>query len=214
MEIIKYPSRSVWSKIIERPHIEAATLSDSVARILDDVRLRGDIAVKEYVKQFQNSDIDTTEVSVGAAFLGRLDGNGLNFTSAGAVPGEATSISDEGNNNPYFINYLPVTITLGQITVSGDDDSVFMTPTEYLQVLDPNGAYVTARYTYISKEYLDDEYEEEAPSYYSLIGWWERGHVGEEGYNRNNVELKPGFGFLGRLDGNGLKFNFPAAYTK
>lgn len=157
---------------------------------------------------------DTTEVSVGAAFLGRLDGNGLNFTSAGAVPGEATSISDEGNNNPYFINYLPVTITLGQITVSGDDDSVFMTPTEYLQVLDPNGAYVTARYTYISKEYLDDEYEEEAPSYYSLIGWWERGHVGEEGYNRNNVELKPGFGFLGRLDGNGLKFNFPAAYTK
>ncbi len=64
MEIIKYPSRSVWSKIIERPHIEAATLSDSVARILDDVRLRGDIAVKEYVKQFQNSDIDTTEVSV------------------------------------------------------------------------------------------------------------------------------------------------------
>ena len=155
---------------------------------------------------------DNVSVNVGSAFLGSLSGNSLNFTSAGEVPSESTAVSDNGNFNPYFINYLPKTITLGDITVSADGD--FMTPDEYLQVLSPNGAYVTARYTYVSKDYLDDEYEEEAPAYYTLIGWWEYNHVGEEGYSRNNVELAPGFGFLGSLSGNGLNFNFPAAYTK
>ena len=126
------------------------------------------------------------------------------------MPSASTAVSDNGNFNPYFINYLPKTIRLGDVTVSADGD--FMTPDEYLQVLSPNGAYVTARYTYVSKDYLDDEYEEDAPNYYSLIGWWEYNHVGEEGYSRNNVELAPGFGFLGSLSGNGLNFNFPAAY--
>ena len=152
------------------------------------------------------------EVSIGTAFLGRLNGNDIKFTSSGEVSSEATAISDNGNKNPFFLNYLPITITLGQITVDGATENEFMFPTEYLQVLNPNGSAVVARYTYVSVAYLKDEYEDEWADHAGLVGWWVRGHVGEDGYRADDVELEPGFSFLGRLNGNGLKFNFPAAY--
>ena len=157
---------------------------------------------------------DTKEVAVGTAFLGKLMGNSLKFTSSGEVPTISTQISDEGNFNPFFLNYLPVQITLGQITVEGATEDDFMVPSaEYLQVLNPNGSAVTARYTYVSVAYLKDEYEDEWEDYVALVGWWDRGFIGVEGHKRDSVTLNPGSSFLGKLMGNGLKFNFPAAAT-
>ena len=153
------------------------------------------------------------EIAVGTAFLGLLKGNEVKFTSSGEVPSVATSISDEGNKNPFFLNYLPKTITLSNITVEGATEDEFMVPgAEYLQVLNPNGSAVTARYTFVSVAYLKDEYEDEWQDYADLVGWWNYGHIGEDGQQAGAVELKPGFSFLGLLKGNGLKFNFPAAY--
>ena len=155
---------------------------------------------------------DNKEIDVGTAFLGSLAGNDLKFTSSGEVPAESTQISDGGNFNPFFLNYLPTTITLGQITVEGAGEDDFMIPgPEYLQVLNPNGSAVTARYTYVSVAYLKDEYEDEWADYVELVGWWDRGYVGVDGHKRDSVSLAPGFSFLGSLAGNGLKFNFPAA---
>lgn len=155
---------------------------------------------------------DNKEIAVGTAFLGSLKGNNLKFTSSGEVPVVSTQISDGGNFNPFFLNYLPVQITLGQVTVEGADDGDFMVPgSEYLQVLEPNGSAVSARYTYVSVDYLKDEYEDEWENYVELVGWWDRGFVGEEGHKRDSLPLTPGFSFLGSLKGNGLKFNFPAA---
>ena len=157
---------------------------------------------------------DSKEIAVGTAFLGKLNGNSLKFTSSGQVPNTSTSISDDGNKNPFFLNYLPITITLGQITVEGADEDDFMVPgLEYLQVLNPNGSAVTARYVYVSVAYLKDEYEDEWEDYVSLVGWWDRGYIGVEGHKRDSVSLAPGFSFLGKLNGNGLKFNFPAAVS-
>ena len=157
---------------------------------------------------------DSKEVAVGTAFLGALKGNELKFTSSGEVPTVSTQISDGGNNNPFFLNYLPTQITLGQITVDGAAEDEFMFPgPEYLQVLNPNGSAVTARYTYVSVAYLKDEYEDEWADYAELVGWWDRGYIGVEGHKRDSVTLAPGFSFLGALKGNGLKFNFPAAAT-
>ena len=154
------------------------------------------------------------EIDVGTAFLGSLKGNELKFTSSGEVPNASTYITDGGNYNPFFLNYLPTTITLGQITVEGADEDEFMVPgSEYLQVLNPNGSAVTARYTYVSVAYLKDEYEDEWADYADLVGWWDRGYVGVEGHRRDSVSLTPGFSFLGSLKGNGLKFNFPAAVS-
>jgi len=160
-------------------------------------------------------------ITVGTAFLGYLDGNELNFTSAGEVPTYSTSFNDGGNHNPFFLNYLPVEIDLMDITVSADGD--FMTPgTEYLQVLNPNGSAVTARYTYVSEDFLKDEYEDDWEDYDWAIGWWiydrnvEVTDLIEAGDSSNklargDVKLAPGASFLGYLDGNELDFNFPAA---
>ena len=157
---------------------------------------------------------DDKEIAVGTAFLGKLKGNNLRFTSSGQVPMVSTQISDNGNNNPFFLNYLPVQITLGQITVEGATEEDFMVPgSEYLQVLEPNGSAVSARYTYVSVAYLKDEYGNEWADHTNELGWWDRGYVGVAGHNRDGETLDPGFSFLGKLKGNYLKFNFPAAST-
>ena len=63
MEIIKYPARESWSHIVERPHLDAQTLSDTVSALLSDIRRRGDAAVRECVERFQGVALDRFEVS-------------------------------------------------------------------------------------------------------------------------------------------------------
>jgi len=58
MEIIKYPPRKEWAKIIVRPVIDHAHLFESVKNILEDVRLNGDKAVATYGKQFDKVELD------------------------------------------------------------------------------------------------------------------------------------------------------------
>lgn len=63
MKIIKYPARDSWSHIVERPHLDAQTLSDTVSALLSDIRRRGDAAVRECVERFQGVSLDRFEVS-------------------------------------------------------------------------------------------------------------------------------------------------------
>lgn len=63
MEIIKHPARESWSHIVERPHLDAQTLSDTVSALLSDIRRRGDAAVRECVERFQGVALDRFEVS-------------------------------------------------------------------------------------------------------------------------------------------------------
>ena len=46
MNIIRYPERSDWAKIVERPHLDVSQLNDTVASVLADIKKRGDYAVK------------------------------------------------------------------------------------------------------------------------------------------------------------------------
>ena len=46
MHIIRYPERSEWKKIVERPHLDVSELNQTVAAVLADVKTRGDEAVK------------------------------------------------------------------------------------------------------------------------------------------------------------------------
>ena len=171
----------------------------------------------DYAKKLTSAN--DPDIVVGTAFLGYLGGNDLNFTSSGEVPTESTAFNDNGNHNPFFMNYLPVTIDLMDITVSADGD--FMTPgTEYLQVLNPNGSAVVARYTYVSEDFLKDEFEDEWANYEWAIGWWNfdrnipsliEASDNSKQLKRGDVTLDPGASFLGYLGGNGLSFNFPAA---
>ena len=52
MNIIRYPEKSEWKKIVERPHLDVSQLNQTVASVLADVRQRGDEAVKGYELKF------------------------------------------------------------------------------------------------------------------------------------------------------------------
>ena len=63
MNIIRYPERSEWSEIVERPHLDVSTLNETVAAVLADVRQRGDEAVKGYELKFDHVDLASLQVS-------------------------------------------------------------------------------------------------------------------------------------------------------
>lgn len=63
MNIIKYPAKNAWAKIAERPHLDVSQLNNIVAHVLDDVKARGDEAVKLYEQNFDHVQLDSLAVS-------------------------------------------------------------------------------------------------------------------------------------------------------
>jgi len=63
MNIIEFPAREDWAKIVERPHLDVTELNATVAAVLADVKTRGDEAVKGYELKFDHVDLDTLAVS-------------------------------------------------------------------------------------------------------------------------------------------------------
>lgn len=70
MEIITYPDRRQWSSIIERPRLDISQLNDTVSKVLNDVRLNGDEAVKVYEQKFDKvslASLSVTETEINDA---------------------------------------------------------------------------------------------------------------------------------------------------
>jgi len=63
MKIRRYPTRDEWQDIVRRPHIDLSTLQATVKGVLDDVKSRGDAAIKEYEKKFDHVELDGLAVS-------------------------------------------------------------------------------------------------------------------------------------------------------
>ena len=63
MRIIKYPSRNDWKEIIERPHLDVSQLNATVANVLQDIRTKGDEAVKFYEEKFDHVQLSSLAVS-------------------------------------------------------------------------------------------------------------------------------------------------------
>ena len=63
MNIIRYPQKEQWNDIIMRPHTDVSELNDTVARILKDVKTRGDEAVREYEKRFDHATLAALAVT-------------------------------------------------------------------------------------------------------------------------------------------------------
>lgn len=63
MQIIKYPQPSEWCKIVERPQLDTLSLHAKVKQILDDIRLEGDVAVRNYSRQFDGVELEALEVT-------------------------------------------------------------------------------------------------------------------------------------------------------
>jgi len=63
MKIFEYPQQSQWKEITQRPHLDVSMLNATVKAILDDIRQRGDSAVKEYEQKFDHATLDSLQVS-------------------------------------------------------------------------------------------------------------------------------------------------------
>ena len=63
MKTFLYPDKSVWASIVERPHLDVSTLTSTVQAVLDDVKARGDEAVKEYELKFDKAVLEQLAVT-------------------------------------------------------------------------------------------------------------------------------------------------------
>lgn len=63
MEIIKYPGREEWEKLAKRPALDVTTLFDTVRNILEEIRIGGDLAVKQYEEKFDKVVLSSLQIS-------------------------------------------------------------------------------------------------------------------------------------------------------
>ena len=188
-----------------------------------------------YDKLIEGED-DTLKVKTavtfpnGAAFLGVFSsGHSLRLVSNGEVVVCSTAFLTDEATAPLFVNFLPVDIDLSDITIpgffdEGEDEYVYMDPrSEWIRDLDWDTSATKAEYTYISREYIIDNVDEEDPDQYAwAIGWWQ--HDSSARYDKliegeddtlkikTAVPVKAGTGFLGVFSsGHSLSVTFPSA---
>jgi histidinol dehydrogenase len=63
MKIYRYPKRTLWGEITSRPRLDLTQLNETVSTVLNDVRQRGDEAVKEYELKFDKAALTSLAVS-------------------------------------------------------------------------------------------------------------------------------------------------------
>ena len=74
MKVIKYPLKTNWPFLLQRPVFETAQLNEKVKAVLDDIKANGDVAVRKYTAQFDKVELDNIlvsndEIAAGAAQL-------------------------------------------------------------------------------------------------------------------------------------------------
>lgn len=63
MNIIKYPEKKLWKSLLERPNLDFESLMQTVGTILNEVRNRGDEAIREFTLKFDKVQLDDLMVS-------------------------------------------------------------------------------------------------------------------------------------------------------
>lgn len=63
MQIIKYPLRSEWERILARPIFDTSSLNKVVSDVLSDVKDRRDKAVIEYEEKFDKAKLTSLQIS-------------------------------------------------------------------------------------------------------------------------------------------------------
>lgn len=72
--VFKFPNRSDWPSLLQRPAFETASLNEKVQAVLNYVKNNGDAAVRKYTAQFDKVELDNllvskNEIDDGAAKL-------------------------------------------------------------------------------------------------------------------------------------------------
>lgn len=63
MNILRYPNKDQWTEICRRPQLDMSQLNNTVSTVLNDIRERGDAAVRDYEQRFDHVTLDSLAVS-------------------------------------------------------------------------------------------------------------------------------------------------------
>lgn len=63
MQVIKYPEKSSWKEILQRPVTDTLAMEKIVSAVLNEVRIKGDEAVKKYTLQFDKAVLEEWRVT-------------------------------------------------------------------------------------------------------------------------------------------------------
>ncbi|WP_212006448.1 histidinol dehydrogenase [Chitinophaga sp. HK235] len=66
MQTIKFPDKSTWNTLLQRPVMDTSALEAKVEAILSDVRDNGDVAVRKYAAEFDKVTLTDLEVAPAA----------------------------------------------------------------------------------------------------------------------------------------------------
>ena len=167
-------------------------------------------------------------INNGMAFLGNFsEYHVVSLVSNGEVATEVTQFETAETSAPLFVNYLPVSLKLSDITIPEIRDEEgelldYADPgTEFLRVLDPNSSATTARYTYISDGFLEDNVDDWDGSKWA-IGWWKyevgtdyAGLINDGDASlklKTEIDVPAGSGFLGNFsEYHTIGITFPSA---
>ncbi len=145
---------------------------------------------------------DDVEFAPGQGFLGNFSKKKTELTYAGQVLNGATELDYTGKQYVMVANPLPIDVKLGDVACEG-----FQYDTETLQVLSTVNANTVTRYTYVTPEWDDEDFDGDG----AAVGWWIMGKEGEDGYSANNVTWAAGQAMLGNFSKKKTKLTFPSA---
>lgn len=63
MKTIKYPQKNDWSEILKRPTQEKANLEAIVSGVFEDIKTKGDQALKDFTSKFDGANLDSLQVT-------------------------------------------------------------------------------------------------------------------------------------------------------
>ena len=63
MKIIRYPKKETWEHLLARPVFDTKYLRQTVAEILDEVKLGGDAALRRFARKFDRVKLEDFLVS-------------------------------------------------------------------------------------------------------------------------------------------------------
>lgn len=73
MKVIKNPKQSEWPSLLKRPVFETASLNEKVKGVLDEVKAKGDAALRQYTAQFDKVELNELQVSEAEMEAGTAD---------------------------------------------------------------------------------------------------------------------------------------------
>ncbi len=175
-----------------------------------------------YRSGFTNTGVGTAEsandllFAAGSGFYSNFAGKKAKLNFKGEVLDVELQIDLTGKAYAPVINYLPRTITLGEIV---PEDGTLNASTEYLQEFNPTTGAIGQKYYYVDETTARSTNPMRRWADPTLaVGWWKEGY--RSGFTNtgvgtaesaDDVQIAPGAGLYSNFAGKKAKLNFPKA---